>query len=852
MRVELTYIPAEYWNESISGFILTSKGNNNLPKSSNFFLLWIPNNFSNQELSKHIKLVFPKIPINKLLSCKIKLALPLDSKDNHRDSKRFFRVGEVMGKIIPIAPAVKLLYQLEIFSSQDRSVRHYNNSIKTWAFLTKFIFELLNKGQFLPTLDVLSENHYNGQWRVLLKSKSDNERFKTIITNSSWSAFNLPTNIYSDNGEYKTDGLWHPSYVFSNFMDRVGDYLIRSTLIKGNFKTFQEFYSTDIIKEKDPDYKVSWDYKFLKSLLKKNPKFTVSEYYETIIPKIVKNWVQSAQGFAFEHGISFNLELKYPQNPEEDWPLSFSISFQDEGNHIPLKELWEGKSKRKKEILRFFEDDEHYLEVILRALGAAAKIFPPIKRALLEKIPHEVELSSSEVMDFLRYPKDLLIQSGFNILLPEAFTIGGKQRLSARLIIRSKDSVKGAKGTSSALPSLFDMNSMLEYKWEATLEGEKVTEEEFQSLINSKAPLINWRGKWILVDRQDMKAFKEVKESGVKSYMEALKLGLTGKITLEDYENEYDVIIEGDLSEVIDRLHSIESFDEIPSPSSFNGTLRPYQKEALTWMGNMTRFNFGLCLADDMGLGKTIQVIAFLLYLKNNFPDNPGSVLVICPTSVLFNWYRELKKFAPDLEVLLHHGAKRIKEAAGITELLKPHRIFLTTYGTIRNDIEFLETVEFSGVIIDESQNMKNYASKQTQAINKLKSQYRICLSGTPIENRLLELWSLFNFLNPGLLGTRTEFQKNYILPIERFQNQEAIDKLKLIIAPFILRRVKSDKRIISDLPEKNEMKLYIELSEEQRNLYQELVAEALKEIENAASDKRKKRGLVLGLLVKL
>ncbi|HEA70770.1 MAG TPA: DEAD/DEAH box helicase [archaeon] len=334
--------------------------------------------------------------------------------------------------------------------------------------------------------------------------------------------------------------------------------------------------------------------------------------------------------------------------------------------------------------------------------------------------------------------------------------------------------------------------------------------------------------------------------------MEAIKLGLTGKIQLEDNGNEYDVVVEGDFNEMITTLQKIDSFEEIPCPRSFNGELRHYQEVGLTWMGNMTKYNFGLCLADDMGLGKTIQIIAFLLYLKKRFPNNPGSVLIICPTSVLFNWHRELNKFAPDLEVVLHHGAKRGKDASKIPEFLKPHRIYLTSYGTIRNDIDFLETINFSGVIIDESQNMKNYASKQTKAINRLQSQYRICLSGTPIENRLLELWSLFNFLNPGLLGSKKEFQEKYTIPIERFQNKDAIENLKLIISPFILRRVKTDKKIINDLPKKNEIKLYLELNEEQIKFYQELVENTLKEIDQPSLDKKRKSGLILGLLVKL
>jgi len=259
-----------------------------------------------------------------------------------------------------------------------------------------------------------------------------------------------------------------------------------------------------------------------------------------------------------------------------------------------------------------------------------------------------------------------------------------------------------------------------------------------------------------------------------------------------------------------------------------------------------------VCLADDMGLGKTIQVIAYLLYRKEHYPQYPGSTLIICPTSIMYNWQRELEKFAPDLEVILHHGADRLKDSQVISEYTKPHRIIITSYGTLRNDVDILEPVPFGGVIIDESQNIKNYASQQTQAVYSLQGQYRVALSGTPIENRLMELWSLFEFLNPGIFGSRTEFQKNYVLPIERFQDQHAIERLKAIIAPFIMRRVKTDENIIDDLPEKNEMKIYMELSESQIMLYRRTVEDTLKQMENAQADNRKKRGLVLKLLMQL
>ncbi|MFW9988137.1 MAG: DEAD/DEAH box helicase [Candidatus Odinarchaeota archaeon] len=853
-KLELLYIPTTYWNEPSSGFELISKGKH-LPQNINFFFLWIPLNQSEKKLVEQIKLILPSIPPEKLLSCKINLTIPStlrNAKELDNSSEKFFEIVTHVGKIIPISPATKLLYQLEIIENPDRTKLPFSNSIKTWAFLTKLVFELLNKGQFVPVLEPTTEKLYTSKWQLILKSQYDRDRFNFILKNSSWSSFCLPNNFFHEGGVLKTNGLWHPSYIFSAFMDSVGDFLIRSTLHKGKFQTFEEFYSSEIKKEINPDFRLSWDYKLLKGLIKKDPIFKVDEFYETILPIIIKNWTQSAHGFQLKSNFTLTLELKYPEQIEDDWLLTFSLLFQNNPKKIPLNEIWEGSNRFKEEISKAFKNDEHYIEIILRTLGTAAKIFPPFKRIFVDKMKDEINLTSSEVLDFLKYPKDLLIQNGFNLILPEVFSMGGRQRLTAKIIIRSKDKAEKTSGKVKALSSLFDVESLLETKWDVRIEGKQITEDELNKIINSNEPLVNLRGKWILVDQNDLEDLRNSKDFEIKGYLDALRLGLIGKVQLQENGTKYEVIIEGELREIVNKLQSIDSFEDISCPSSFNGKLRHYQDEALQWMGNMTKFNFGLCLADDMGLGKTIQVIAFLLYLKEEYPNNPGSVLIVCPTSVLFNWYREFKKFAPDLEVIFHHGPKRYTKASDLPEFLKSHRIFLTSYGTIRNDISFLESIQFNGVIIDESQNMKNYNSKQTQAIYKLKSQYRICLSGTPIENRLLELWSLFNFLNPGLLGSRTEFQQKYVLPIERFQNQEAIENLKLIIAPFIMRRVKSDKSIIQDLPEKNEIKIIIELTEDQINLYKNLTEEILEKIGDKSVDNRQKRGLILGLLVKL
>jgi SNF2 family DNA or RNA helicase len=846
-KLQLTFIPFGYWKELFSSFQLIDN-KDPLPKNVDFFLFWINSKESEEILNDEIQTSFPKIPVNKLRTCKIRLAFPFDEK--------IFEIKHVVGKIAPMVPLVKLLFQLQIIEDVDRTSKHYSNSIKIYAYLTKFLFELLNRGNFVPVLESYNENQFKGKWRLLLKTQEDSDRFNAILKNCPWSVYNLPANsiVEKKRGKntevYIADGLWHPSFLLSNYLDVAGDLIIRNTLNNVNFQTFKQIYSTEHEKENDPDYNTSWDFKFLRSLINDNADFQITRFHENITPIIIRNWSQITQDFILKHGFSFVLELNYPQELEQLWPLRFFILFQNNVK-IPLNELWTEHYKSLEKIENFIVNKEYFLEIILRALGTASKIFQPIRQALEKEIPNEIQLTSSEVIDFLKYPKDLLIQNGFNIILPEVFTHGAKQRLTARLIIRSKEDKK-VKGKSVALPSFFNINSILEYKWETSLKGEPLTEDEFKELIEKQEPLINWRGEWVLIDQQDVADLRNLLEknqtSGPKGYLDALKLGLTGNIQLQDHGTKYNVILEGDFSNFIERIRSIDHFEPIQCPESFKGNLRPYQQKGLIWMGNMCKFNFGLCLADDMGLGKTIQVIALLLYFKENFPEEIGSILIICPMSLMFNWQRELKRFAPDLEIILHHGADRFKDAKFISEFLKPYRIFLTSYGTIRNDIEFLETIPFSGIIVDESQNIKNYNAQQTQAIYRLQSKYRICLSGTPIENRLIELWTLFEFLNPGLLGPKIDFQKNFVYPIERFQDQDAIEKLKKILSPFILRRIKSDKSIISELPDKNEMKIFVKLSDNQVELYQEVVKDTLKNIGSIISNKMN----VLNVLIKL
>jgi SNF2 family DNA or RNA helicase len=288
--------------------------------------------------------------------------------------------------------------------------------------------------------------------------------------------------------------------------------------------------------------------------------------------------------------------------------------------------------------------------------------------------------------------------------------------------------------------------------------------------------------------------------------------------------------------------------------ASAHGQLREYQKTGVSWLLSLRNHGLGACLADDMGLGKGIQIIALLLLLhernKEVKRETKGPTLLVCPTSVVGNWRHELMRFAPSLRVPVHHGTERNRDRETFSEDARRHDVIVSTYALLYRDETSLLGVDWDAVVLDEAQNIKNPSTKGAQSARKLRAHWRAALTGTPVENRLQELWSIFNFLNPGYLGSAEEFRKEFANPIERAGSSITADKLKSVVAPFILRRVKTDRSIISDLPEKNEMKLYCTLTREQATLYQAVLKDGLSQIEEAAGIGR--RGEILAMLTKL
>ena len=332
------------------------------------------------------------------------------------------------------------------------------------------------------------------------------------------------------------------------------------------------------------------------------------------------------------------------------------------------------------------------------------------------------------------------------------------------------------------------------------------------------------------------------------------------------------VVADGWLGTALERLRGLDLIEDIPEPEGFVGTLRPYQRRGVGWLSFLRRLGLGACLADDMGLGKTIQAIALLLHSRQSakeqrefsdgrLEEQSRPALLICPTSVVANWRHEMEKFAPHLRLLLHHGSGRLS-GEEFCSALSQHDMVITSFGIARRDIDMLESQEWSDLILDEAQNIKNPSAKQTLAIRRLIGQprgpnelagrqpFRVALTGTPVENRLLELWSIMEFLNPGYLGKREHFRQQFVLPVERYNDENAAADLRRMVQPFLLRRLKTDPTIISDLPEKNEMIVYCSLSKEQEILYTRVIEETMARVERSEGVQR--RGLVLGLLLRL
>jgi SNF2 family DNA or RNA helicase len=559
-----------------------------------------------------------------------------------------------------------------------------------------------------------------------------------------------------------------------------------------------------------------------------------------------KKWLKWKEKLTFtftdtDFVLSFRLIEAHPDYID-NWQIVFiATSKKDPSFQVSLRDYWLFDVKTKKDMHKYLGSE--FERKLLLNLGTAARIYPEIWRGLESDSPTGFSLTMDEAFDFLKEKAWVLEESGYKVIVPAWWTPEGRKK--ARIRLKTKASIPSGSKTPQGY---FSIDSLIKYRYELSIGGEPVTEKEWLELVNAKTPLVRFRGQWIELDRDKM---KEMLEFWQKHFTENPEMSIQELMRLAS-EAEDDIEFDHDqaLSEMMMRLHDKRRFELVEEPSGFHGHLRPYQKRGLSWLNYLEDHGLNPCLADDMGLGKTIQIIARLLNERNT-QKKVLPTLLIAPTSVLGNWKREIEKFAPALRAMIHHGSNRIgKQDTFKIECLN-HDVVITSFSLARKDTKLFSSLSWQRIVVDEAQNIKNPKSGQTRAIVKLEASHRIALTGTPIENRLLDLWSIFNFLNPGYLGKEAWFKRFYEKPIQKDNNPVKSKTLKQLVEPFILRRVKTDRNIIKDLPDKVEHKQYCNLTKEQASLYEAVVREVEKEIDTVEEGIERK-GLILSTLLRL
>ncbi len=539
--------------------------------------------------------------------------------------------------------------------------------------------------------------------------------------------------------------------------------------------------------------------------------------------------------------LCFRLEEASPADID-NWRLHYLVaSRRDPSLKLSLDDYWYLDEQTRVETIRHFGQD--FEKNLLLALGYAARIYPKVWDGLATDRPTGCRLSMDEAFAFLKESAWVLGDAGYAVIVPAWWTPEGRRRAKVRL----KTALRSPKGTAVASNGYFSLSTLISYEYQLSIGGQVVTEEEWQQLVNAKTALVQFRGQWMELDRDKMQQLLQFwqthqHEEQEITLLDMLKIGTEAE---DDLEWDHDQ----NLREMLSRLHDKNAFGPIQDPQSLQGTLRDYQKRGVAWLQYLENLGLNPCLADDMGLGKTLEVIARLLKEREEADDVPPT-LVIAPTSVLGNWRKEIERFAPQLRTLVHQGSTRLKDKQTFAETCQMHDVVLTSFALARLDEKLLQSPKWHRVVVDEAQNIKNPQAAQTRAILKLPAPHRLALTGTPVENRLRDLWSIFNFLNPGYLGKEAQFRKTFEEPIYKGNDMASSATLKKLVEPFILRRVKTDKRIIDDLPDKIEQKMYCTLSSEQASLYEAVVKDVTEQLNDAEGIQRK--GLILSTLLKL
>jgi hypothetical protein len=711
-------------------------------------------------------------------------------------------VREVAGQAIDLHAALPAL-----LAARNPAVppwRSLPDSARVWAVAAQLAVRLVASHHVAPTLVDAGGGAVHGVWRALVDTSS------AAAATLDRLAAALPAAAHAVILDRDAPTVWPPDALVRAFLDAVADHCARSTARPPR-------------PGRPRQRLLPWTARWVEALADiADPQVPLRDEAPELLAGAAA-WHAPAVADA---GL-VELRLASPEAEGGDWRLDVGVRLPS-GTHLPAAAVWDagqapttpaepGGGPHDAAI-----DAIALQETLLRGLGRCARVFVPLDAALKEAAPHQITLDVDQAWDFIREAMPLLAGTDIIVALPDDLA-AEPPRL--RLRIGTDEAVEPEDVPD--LAALWDDRGLeADYRWEVALGDDTLDDDALGTLLSSGDPLVRWGGRWVRAEG-DLRDRIGILRGGQLPLAEALLLGLAGSapgaviggpVVSEDASVE--VVVEGRVAALLERLHDAASPDtpttEEPEPPGFVGELRGYQRRGVAWLAGMASVGLGGVLADDMGLGKTIQMIAY--YLKRD----RGPYLVVCPTSVVGNWERELARFAPDLEVTRFHGPERPADLAGVKGVV------VTSYGVLRRDAEPLVAVDWDVVALDEAQHIKNPETAGAKQARRLVANQVVALTGTPLENRLAELWSLLDVTNRGLLGSRARFGRRFVVPIERRRDPGAAARLRRVVAPFVLRRGKRDPEVRSDLPDKIERTVVCALTAEQARNYTEAVDRVL------------------------
>lgn len=735
--------------------------------------------------------------------------LPTISEQIDREAESIgLQSWSVQGISLSVSEAYHWLSHLPLHR-RDTSLAWISDSLLYWVHGMRWGMSLMVRGKYLP--QVLGDARSIAYWTVLLDSATDQSHLQHFVQN------------------------FPPSCRFYGLELEELFPLQRSQDLKIYLMTVLDTVINHAVRSVAPVITPTTSFG---PWLKPTETQMSGTIAATLAPQL-EAWYAPLQDASRAFRVA--VKLNPPQYGAREWQLEYGLqAVADSRIWMTAAQVWKSPASRLEwSGLRL--SDPH--ETFLAGLGNASKLFPVLESSLRTARPMQAILDANQAYELIRSVRFKLQDNGIGVVLPAGLS---DRQENTRFGLKLSADLPKLKGEQPRI----GLQGLLNFKWDLAIGKQTISKAEFERLVALNMPIVEINGEWIELKPQDIRAaqafFDNRKVNPTLTLEDVLRIGsgdgkIIEKLTVVDFEAS------GVLQELLQTLQNNQTPDPI-SPAGLNGTLRPYQSRGAGWLAFLERWGLGACLADDMGLGKTVQFLTLMLHLKEQ-NSLTGPTLLICPTSVIGNWEREVRKFAPGLTVLLHHGTGRSQGPNFVTRSRKIDLV-ITSYALVTRDINTLKPISWRGLVLDEAQNIKNADSKQSQSVRELTGQFRIALTGTPVENRLSELWSIMEFLNPGYLGSKQFFQRRFAIPIEKYGDTMSLQMLRSMVQPFLLRRLKTDRTIIQDLPDKQEMTVFCNLAPAQAALYQTVVDQSLSDIDDAEGIQR--RGMILALLTKL